>query len=350
MKRIFLALALSALAFASCDQVGQGALSDERGTLSVTVVTKGATKASNTAAFGNDNALNNLQVVIFDAAGDFYSTLAMSQSAATYSGSVDVPVGTYTVVAVADGTTYGAANAATVSALRARTVSLADMGTSAGMARYGEATAVNVTATGGVAAVNLGILPFRVMVKDVTLALASSEASLSITGAFLSNVFGTSTLSGVSSDFQNIAGRVGYKTGSADPAVVTASTAYAPALTYHSGNPANYAAAFYAFSNPAAADQFTGPIASGVAYTRLVLVGSWKQNASAAAETVYYPVTITSSPSVYAAPEGGMSYDVNVTIRNKGSVDPNEPPTNGGLAVTITANGWGAGAEINQTF
>ena len=347
-KLFFLSLAAAALVMApACNDVKTQMEETGKGTLSIEFKTKVDTKASNADPFADDDEVTTIQAIVFDASGNFYTSITPTLNATSgkYTGDVVVEAGSYNVAVVVNGeSVYTASTAATLSALRATGVDLGQNSTSTGTVRYGETVSAVTVAAGSnaVAEITANNIAFRVMVNSLSIDLSSSEASLSITGAFLENIYVNSTYAGTITDFRHPGGRTATGTSPA-AAVITSSSAYTPALTYYSGNPASYAAAFYAYPNAVTSDQFDGPIASGVAETRLVLIGSWKQTATSAAETVYYPVTVPS-------PAAGYSYDINASIAGKGSDDPNKMPENGTLGVSITVNGWSAGAEIPATF
>lgn len=339
---VVMSLALIAAACGDIDDAKKDVVPEGYGILSINVKSGASTKAY-TDAIGGDLTVNNLQAIIFDENGNWYDTMDLTGTGNSRSGNKAVPQGKYTVVAVANGTTYDQATAPNLETLRAVRMPLASEKQANGLSRYGESAQVTVGKNGGSTSVAVNLLAFRVTLATITKNLSSSSASVDINAAFLENVWGTSTLSGTVTDFQNKGGRTDYGTGASIKPVISASTAYAKDLTYCSTNPAGHATGFYSYAKAVTNDQFEGPLASGEAFTRMVLVGSWKQTASSTPELVYYPVTIPS-------PAAGYSYDVKVTITNKGSDDPNKLPTNGALSVNVTISNWNPGDDIDQTF
>ena len=58
----------------------------------------------------------------------------------------------------------------------------------------------------------------------------------------------------------------------------------------------------------------------------------------------YYPVVLNSALA------RNTSYTVGLTITGLGSDDPDKPVTKGSIAVTITVDGWTAGAVYDETI
>ena len=345
---LFSLAAMALMALSACNEIETPAqeLAPGDGNLVINVLTEPATKAY-TDAFSNDTKVTSIQAVIYEKDGSnwkYAANLTPVLDGSKYTGSLKMPANDYTVAVVVNGsTTYNATNAATLAALRALTVPLTQNSTSNGTVRYGEGT-VTVTKGGTASAsVTAGNLAFRVTVGTVTVslpaAITGAGGSLSITGAFLENIYGTCSYSGTITDFKNPGGRADY-----GGAIVTSSTSYGAGLTFSSSNPADHAAAFYSYPNAVTTDNFNGTLTSGqTAKCRLELIGSWKQTSSATAETVYYPITVD-------APIAGKSYDITATIASKGSDDPNKEPQNGTLGVDITVGNWTAGGDIEGNF
>lgn len=343
-----------ALIASACGEIDNPKFVDgETGILSVNFNMPGApaTKAF-TDPINSDMTARGLQVIVFDANGNFYDVITKDNSNKYQK---EVPAGTYTVVAVANGTQYTDATAPTLSALEAVSMSLAAGADNiaevpaSGMARFGKSDPVTVTAAGATANVTAKILAFRVTMAAVNLT-GDAAGRLTLTNCFLENIYGNSTLGGTVSNFKNQGGRTGWGNQSV---LSAAADAFGGEMTFNTVSAFNdHKKAFYAYQNQAAADNFNGPIAeNGVAYTRLVIAGSWKQSASATAETVYYPITISHDLSQYVAPKGGYSYDVTATISKKGSDDPNKPvPEGAGLNVNVDVAAWAAGPDHNVTF
>ena len=62
-------------------------------------------------------------------------------------------------------------------------------------------------------------------------------------------------------------------------------------------------------------------------------------------ETYYYPVVLDASTL-----ERNTSYTVGLTVTSLGSKDPNEPVDKGSAAVTVTVDGWKAGAAYDEVI
>ena len=346
---VVMGLLLITAACGEIDDAKKDVVPEGHGILTVNVKSVDTPTKSYTAAIGGDMTARGLQVLIFDERGNFYDA-ATKDSDTKYSKTV--PTGTYTVVAVANGKTYNDSNAPTLSTLEAEAMSfVSGSGVNAeavasGMARYGKGEAT-VTANGGTANVTAKIMAFRVTLAAANIT-GDAVGRLTLTDVFLENIYGNCTLGGTVSNFQNIGGRTGYAASSV-PEVISANTAFGGAMTYNTFAAANnHGKGFYSYPKAPAADQFNGPLSENEAYTRLVLVGTWKQSASSASETVYCPVTIRHDSG---APQAGYSYDVTANITKKGSDDPNKPvPAGGGLTVNVDVNGWTAGPDITENF
>ena len=345
---VVMSLALIAAACGDIDDAKKDVVPEGHGILTVNVKSVDTPTKSYTAAIGGDMTARDLQVLVFDARGNYYDKI--DAQAGKYNKVV--PTGNYTVVAVANGKIYNDSNAPTLSTLEAEAMSFVSgsnvnaEAVASGMARYGKSEAT-VTANGGTANVTAKILAFRVTLAAANIA-GDADGRLTLTNVFLENIYGNCTLGGTVSNFQNIGGRTGYVAANV-PDVISANTAFGGAMTYNTFAAANnHGKGFYSYPKAPASDQFNGPLSEGEAYTRLVLVGTWKQSASAASETVYYPVTIRHDNG---APQAGYSYDVTANITKKGSDDPNKPvPAGGGLTVNVDVNGWTAGPDITENF
>lgn len=347
-----------ALIASACGEIDEpkNAVAEGHGILSVQF-TDPATKAY-TEAIGGDLTARGLQVIIFDGNGNFFDVIEKNNN----KYQKEVPVGTYTVVAVANGTAYTDATAPNISTLEGVAMSLEAStnpvaiaeAPASGMARYGKSDPVSVTATGATASINAKLLAFRVTLNAVNVS-GDANGRLTLTNCFLENIYGNSTLGGTVSNFKNAAGRKSGKSTSTAAAdfIAAAADAFGGAATFNTvAAMKNHGKAFYAYSNQASADNFNGPMAADkVAYTRLVIAGTWKQSASSTAETVYYPVTISHNATSYAKPLAGYSYDVTVNITKKGSDDPNKPvPDGAGLTVNVDVSSWTAGPDLTGNF
>ena len=58
----------------------------------------------------------------------------------------------------------------------------------------------------------------------------------------------------------------------------------------------------------------------------------------------YYPVVLSSALA------RNTTYTVGLTITGPGSDDPDKPVTKGSIAVTVTVDGWAAGAVYDETI
>ncbi len=242
-----------------------------------------------------------------------------------------------------------------------------DKTVSKGILRFGTGSAsVKPSPATNSGAVTALPVPFRAVIKEIDVELYDQSATLAVTGVFLENVMSVWDL-GRNADPSvpvNLAGRVSGKSGSTSKAdfidakadipvdiqnMTWRDIAWSASAVHKETYTAANAPAVYGLPNATlkAADQFSGPIASGAALTRVVVVGTYTSNGTS--EVCYYPVTIWDAASS-VGPEAGKSYDVKLKIRNKGSLDPNDEPKYGSLSIDITINGWTGGSDLNGNF
>lgn len=360
MKRLFLILAAASalMGLAACNEVENGPAAQMAG-LNVRILTPGAvvTKGADLSVTGNEATLNSVTVFLFDGAGnlivDGKQAATVSAGAATASWE-KVPVGTYTVAAVAN---FGAptndpfSGIATIAALRAVATNLGDNNPASGFVMAGEGTvAVNPTADGGAAnsaELRISRLVSRVRLVSVENKLPAAYNDFKVEQVFLINGRSAWNLGGTGepTTYFNWAGRTegnnnkagawgdatNYIIKSASDAQFAAMTHAAPDKTIAVGSTERFGLPFYTLQNAGTVDHFDGPT-DGEVLTRLVVRASYGGN------TYFYPVTI-------AKVERNKTYDVLFEISGPGSDDPNKSVSNGALNVNIIVDPWGDGGD-----
>ena len=375
MKRyliICLAAAVAVLGTASCGEIES---SGKEGSLTITILDDldaAATKASDKTELTYEKQINKIDFFLFQG-NVLYEHLTLSSSdVATlpYTRSYPkVPVGSYTIYAVANGPA-SLSTATEKTAVTGAVISLADCSTTAstGFVMYGTASAT--VENGGSATVSLKMSRYasRVRLTKVTNGLANGTA-ISVTAVYLANVWGKWTLAGATSastvgtdtglnEWVNLAARAAGKNASTTASdFIKAASAVNPSayaaqvfkavpsadrsIAAGTAGAKTYNYALYAFPSTVTEDH-TGPIADADkdkgALPRLVIV------ATVNGTVYYYPITLT------AKLVRNYTYDVSVTITGSGSTDPNEPVQRGALSASVNVNPWTAGNEYTETI
>lgn len=367
-----LAAAIAVLGTISCGEIEPSA---KEGSLSITILDEPAavaTKASDKTELTYEKQINKIDLFLFQG-NVLYEHLTLSASdVATlpYTKSYPkVPVGSYTIYAVANGPS-GLSTAATKAAVTGAVISLADCSTTAstGFVMYGNASATVENGGSATAAVKMSRYASRVRLTKITNGLANGTA-ISVTAVYLANVWGKWTIAGSTSastngteaglnEWVNLAARAAGKHASTTASdFIKAASAVNPSayatqvfkavpsadrsITAGAANAKTYNYSLYAFPSTVTEDQ-TGPIADANkdkgALPRLVIV------ATVNGTVYYFPITLT------AKLVRNYTYDVAVTITGSGSTDPNEPVQRGALSASVTVNPWTAGTEYSETI
>lgn len=228
-----------------------------------------------------------------------------------------------------------------------------------GILRIGTKDDVMIKKGSNSATVVAKIPAFRAVLRSLNIDLYDKSATLEVKGIMLINAMSKWNLgmTGNPTTFVNLAGRKSgaqssstaasdFIKGESDiPADYRATTWKAISGIKYTGTAINQSAlvyAVYGLPNATQTDSFAGPVASGgAAFSRAVLVAVYKT--ADREEYCYYPVSIPQ-------PGDGKTYDINMTIKNEGSLDPNDEPKYGALTVTVTVNGWANGAVLPGSF
>lgn len=351
-KTVSFIIAGVAIALSACDK-RQASLPEPQttGTISVSIAPQDGAETKAVAAYTTAQAyetqVNSVQVLVFGADGkiNYYKNLGTQLS-----GAVSTTSGAKTVYAVVNGPDLSGIS--TVSALESTAVDLSANSTTASkgfvMAGKGSCT----VSTGTVkCAVAVSRLAARVALKNIVNKLPESYGALKVERVFLSNVAGNQNLGGTAtvSTWYNKEGRK-----DENPLVQShiidgsAYTASCPDLTFKSvgSTVANggklepstpYLFYGYANSSTAAPNGFSASFSP----QRSVLVVA----ATIEGKLYYYPVVLDNSTI-----ERNTTYTVALTITSLGSDDPNKPVDKGSADVTVSVDGWKAGATYDETI
>lgn len=371
-------------AFAACfgmvlSSCTEGGIAPEAGRVStMSIVIEGedvATKAgSDSDARAWETAVSSLDVYLISGDAVARHERFSSVPSLPYEALVmHVPVAEYEVYVLANAPS-AAVSVNTKSALEAVAVSLGNCPLDgSGFVMSGSAGRVSVQQGSPTSAGTVAVSRYcsRVRLKSVKNVLPSGYASsgaLTVKGVFLENVPTTWTLAGVVNassvgGWGNLAGR---KSGSSastaasdfikgasavNPSAYAAHLAKFPSQGVSVANGATESSAFgwdlYCFPTPngvAASDQ-KGPVATTGAVTacpRLVVL------ATVNGTDYYYPLTLVKSGNKTL--ERNTCYDVSITIRDTGSLDPNEPVSDGSIYAVVTSPSgtWTSGNPYDE--
>ena len=300
-----------------------------------------------TTAQTYESQVNKVQVFVFGSDGkiNYYKNLGTSLT-----GSITTSSGSKTVYAVVNGPDLSTVG--TLSELEAKAVDLSANSTTAstGFVMTGKATCT-VSGTDVDCAVTVSRLVSRVVLKSVVNGLPSSYGELRVERVYLSNVVGNQNLAGTASP-STWYNREGRKDESplVESHIIDGSTYRASCedLTYRSvgqqvavGGTLEPSVPYLLYSFPNAATAAPSGFSAGFTPQRSVLVVA----ATVKGETYYYPVVLDASTL-----ERNTSYTVGLTVTSLGSKDPNEPVDKGSAAVTVTVDGWKAGAAYDEVI
>lgn len=336
---------------ASCGEIDSR--SDEVGTISFTVETEQSTRAaSSTTVVDQEAAVNSVAIYIFNSAGNLEACTTGTSLTATLTCTAGSGYTAEAVINAPAAVSQALASVTTRSALQSAVASLtASNATSTGFLMTGSSSSFNVTANSTTTVpISVSRLVSRISLKSITNALPSSLGSVTINNVFLSNVISSIRLDGTKvadtySAWLNPMGRrnesplvsshvvdgITYTSTAADLTFRSISRSLASSASYTTVQ------RMYCYPNPTATDTQGFSTTFSIRYTRLVIT------ATIDGTKYYYPIDIPQ-------PQRNTCYDVDVTLRNLGSDDPDVPVALGDLDVTITVNGWEAGSAITENL
>lgn len=330
------------------------------GTLTLVIPGDGdpATKGSDVTAYPYEQAVNRVQLLLFqDGTRCDYTSLEDGVSFPYTKKYPSLGAGNYRIYVVANGPDLRGAT--TETALQATAIHLSDCGlTDATGFVMMESAAVQIT-PGVTAQVSVPMKRFaaRVRVTSVRNGLPASYAdggAMTLKGLFLINALEDWNLGGTgqASGWVNLGGRTAGREASTERSDFISTAAQVPlscrdqlfrtvSVAVACGATYNFnAACLYSFPNAVTVDH-TGPTASwqSGAPSRLVVL------ARVNGADWWYPVTLLKDGKGL---ERNTTYDVSLVICATGSSDPNEPVTEAQLQATVIPTGWGAGTNYTE--
>lgn len=352
-KTLFIMAAVASMA-CSCDKNAdcipcqENQESQETATLNVSVGfdEEPGTRAvtAYTVAQDYEKAVNNVQILVFDASGkiNFYKDAGTTTSGIK----ISTTAGEKTVWAVVNGPDLS--SIATLSALQSEAVDLSDnsLTKTEGFVMAGSVSCT-LSASGANAAVTVSRLVSRIALQKVTNALPEGYGALKIDNVTLINVPGNQNLAG-NAAIATWYNKMGRKDGGAQADVIDGSTnkASCPGLTYAAPAASVNSGAshtpttphlFYCYPNATSTDASGWAASFTARKTRLVVA------ATISGTKYYYPVTINT-------PERNKAYTVELTITGLGSTDPDQPVSKGEVTASVTVKEWVAGATYEENI
>lgn len=383
IRKLSFILCLASLLLAGCQTAGFEEAGGD-GEMTVELSGSWATKAGTDATTG-ETAISDTQIFLFNAGdGTLYRKETLRSNGTTLVVK-KIKAGEYDVVAVSNlitllGEEAGSLNPVSRKELDAVTVSLGMCDPEKGFVMYGSTPGVKVVRNSGPdasssgsttkATVVLQRFAARVRLVEVKNDIPDTFGNLIVDYVFLENGYGKWDLGGsldaeghaVVGEPVNWAGRVeGHSTdawdaepdpriNSADDAMYSDQTFCVSGFSIQKGLTERLGYNFYTLPNPAEGinDQADGPAsASRPAYLRLVVHATF---ANYPAKSFYYPVTILGGRDVNIAVARNTTYDVSMTIRGDGVVDPNQEIRHGNMDFTFSVEPWGEGSDIHKTY
>lgn len=365
---IFMVMAVLCGFLASCDEM-QDVREAEQGGLTLTVLSGApATKAA-VDVLDYENSLNSLDLFVFEGGTTryFYERLvpngtpsdatrleySFNATSGTISATVKkLPVGTYSLVLVANVPAEKVASLTSISAIEAESINLANCSTTAsgGFVMYAKKTGIEVsggTTTTVSEQIQLERFASRVRLVSVTNSIPATAAyangnQVTVNGIFLSNVASAWTLGTALA--ANTATNVRGKQSNAN---ITPSTEVAyPVTLYKPSTAAAVAQGATSQLNWNTYGFATTAVLSGATEPKLVVC------ATVNGTMYYYPVFLIQG-TPYPARTGierNKTYDIALDISGTGSTDPDARVERGAVSATVTVAGWVAGGDYPESI
>lgn len=333
----------------ACNQLPQPAPETETGTLTVRPVFEGqavATRGAVTTQVGNETALNNIQMLLFDANGhlEHYAVFDEEESEIVFSHRA----GTFKAWVIANGPDYS--DCLTEAALCARKIDLATYNNPAtGFVMAGSTNCTVVAGEMNDCIVDLSRLVSRITLKSITSMLPVAYGTITVDYVLLENVVSSYNLNGQWEN-QGWYNPMGRKTENplVQAHIVNPPTypADQPQITYHTLGDQNefnqedsYSTPlrFYAYPNATDTDHTGFTTTFSPRYTRLVIKATIDES------VYYYPISIP-------ALARNKAYDISVTLVGLGSNDPDLPVAKGTYDIAVSIDPWLDGGVINESI
>lgn len=370
---IFMVMAALCGFLASCDEM-QDVREAEQGGLTLTVLSGApATKAA-PDVLDYENSLNSLDLFVFEGGTTryFYERLvpngtpsdatrleySFNATSGTISATVKkLPVGTYSLVLVANVPAEKVASLTSISAIEAESINLANCSTTAssGFVMYAKKTGIEVsggTTTTVSEQIQLERFASRVRLVSVTNSIPASAAyansnQVIVNGIFLSNVASAWTIGTASA--ANTATNVRGKQSNAN---ITPSTEVVYPVTLHKPVTAAEIAASEVARGATSQLNWnvygfeTKAVLSGATEPKLVVC------ATVNGTMYYYPVFLIQG-TPYPARTGierNKTYNIMLNISGTGSTDPDTRVERGAFSATVAVKDWVSGAEYTENI
>ena len=290
--------------------------------------------ATKVALSSADNAVSNIQVMVFKADGSLENSVNLNST----SGSINVTAGEKTVYAVANVPTskHSFLNAASASAITSVATALSDNTIGGAFVMIGN----NTVTVSGASSCSISLYRIAAKIEMGNISVAMSDAfagqSLKVDRIYVQNAVVNSTFAKsktlATSDFVN---QLKFTSNSYDSYLTTPYTSVT--LSDVTSASTALASKYYVYPNQTTTDARTTPTFT-IRKTRLVI------QATLNGKTTFYPVTL-------GPIESNKYYKVTgLTVTGPGVDNPEDDPTKAGLTVSVTVVDWAQGQEINVTI
>ena len=300
-------------------------------------------RASTTEEHSGDKTATDIQILIYDSAGNFIQALDEQGLVSLSKGMV------YTVVAIINGPNNVGEHLSLVSANR---IDLS----SHPYAMTGMTTADLRTASSLEIELNVSSIASRIHLKSIKNNLPPAFGNLVLKKVFLCNVMDGMTVFGNESDtWQNNYGRKALNTlitpnsleGSVDSTVPTAATTHKAFDDQVIASEATFNANSWFYTFPSShRESVPSNLASSTVWTPQ---STWITVCGTIGGTVYYWTSNLGS-KLQNGLERNKSYDIAIVLNNLGTGDPATLTTPGHAEFTVAVTPWQAGSEINETI
>ena len=303
--------------------------------------------AAYTATKNYEMAVNDVQILIFDSAGDLAGFIS---SASATGNTITMAYGHKDVYAVVNGDDLSSVKTKTQLLQTSSSLGFSSTDPGVGLTMFGHAE-VDVDSPTETVPVTVSRLAARVALVQLTNSLPGAYSSVTVNRMFLENVVANQNFAGneAPSMWWNKEGRsdanprneANIINGTTHQATMDEFTYAQPAsltvdnadYTDFGGNPY----LFYAYPNSSATDPSGYHSVFAAQKTALVL------DVNIGARQYYYTVVLDSL-------ESNKTYTVALTFSGLGSDDPGKPVTKAGLTANISVSGWGSGAIYDETI
>lgn len=356
VKLLFIA-AFAIAAAASCnkntgEKLAAVPLEDgPRGSIQINIAPDiaGQTKASPyITTVAQETNIEDYQVLIFRNDGSLARYLSGTNDEPGFAElpSIEVPVGRYSVYAVANGPS--AAAVTTKGALDELLAPLAEYNDSEKLVQYGMDTCTVTEDETEVVEVELARLVARIHLESVRNNLPAAYGSVRLKHVFLANVVANENLS-CSTEPQTWYNRYA-RTSAQTPAIIDGSSNHADAedITFKATNldiapgaSITNVANLYCYKNDYSNTPGTYSAVFSPCATLCVLA------MEIGGQTYYYPVNIADRMGDPNMIEANNSYSIAVTITNLGSTEPSIPVKKGSLEIRVYVGSWSNGGSAD---